>query len=91
MEYHEGGLRAETKVTFGDLIGRLYDLWRYTAGHISFDDVARHYGKLALRERLGPDASKRVSLASNCSLNTGMNVSHSRDRGGAAAEAAKSS
>ena len=24
MEYHEGGLRAETKLTFGDLTGRLY-------------------------------------------------------------------
>jgi hypothetical protein len=45
-------------VTFGDLIGRLYDLWRYTAGHMSFDDVARHYGKIVLRERFGPDVSE---------------------------------
>jgi hypothetical protein len=57
-EYHEGGLRAETKVTFGDLIGRLYDLWRYTAGHMSFDDVARYYGKIVLRERFGSDVSE---------------------------------
>jgi hypothetical protein len=46
MEYHEGGLRAETKLTFGDLIGRLYELWQYTAGYMSFDDVARHHGKI---------------------------------------------
>ena len=58
MEHQEGGLRAETKLTFGDLIGRLYELWQYTAGYMSFDDVARHYGKIVLRERFGSDVSE---------------------------------
>jgi hypothetical protein len=57
MEHQEGGLRAETKLTFGDLIARLYELWQYTAGYISFEDAARHYGKIVLRERFGPDVS----------------------------------
>ena len=59
VEYEDGALRAETKLTFGDLIARLVELWQLTAGHISFDDAARHYGKIVLRERFG-DASDAV-------------------------------
>jgi hypothetical protein len=55
-EYLEGSVRAETKVRFGDLIVRLYEMWQHTAGYISFDDAARIYGKIVLRERFG-DAS----------------------------------
>jgi hypothetical protein len=50
------GLRAETKLTFGDLIVRLYEMWQDTAGYISFEDAARIHGKIVLRERFG-DAS----------------------------------
>ena len=66
-EYYDGGLRAQTKDRFGE-IARLYSLRQYTAGYLSFDGTAEHYGKIALRERLGPDASEAalnelVSLA----------------------------
>jgi hypothetical protein len=57
-EYYDGGLRAQTKVRFGELIARLYSLRQCTAGYLSFNDTAEHYGKIALRERLGPDASE---------------------------------
>ena len=57
-EYYDGGLRAQTKERFGDLIARLYSLRQYTAGYLSFNDTAEHYGKIALRERLGSDASE---------------------------------
>jgi hypothetical protein len=57
-EYLEGGVRAETKLRFGDLIARLYEMWQHTAGCISFDDAARHYGKIVLRERFGSDVSE---------------------------------
>jgi hypothetical protein len=59
VEYQDGGVQAETKVRFGDLIARLYQLWQYTAGYMSFEDAARHYGKIVLRERFG-DASDAV-------------------------------
>jgi hypothetical protein len=55
MECHDGGLQAETKVVGGDLIARLYQLRQYTAGYVSFDDVAQQHG---LRERFGSDASE---------------------------------
>jgi hypothetical protein len=58
LEYLEGGVRTETKVTFGDLIAHLFEMWQHTAGYISFDDAARHYGKIVLRERYGPDVSE---------------------------------
>jgi hypothetical protein len=42
----------------GDLMARLYQLWQHAAGYVSFDDVARDYGKIVLRERVGPDVSE---------------------------------
>jgi hypothetical protein len=56
VEYEDGALQAETKERCVELIACLYRLWRYTPGYESFDDAARHYGKVVLPERFG-DAS----------------------------------
>jgi hypothetical protein len=51
LEYRDGELHPATKMLGGYLIASLYELRQYTAGYLPFDEVARHYGKLVLRER----------------------------------------
>jgi hypothetical protein len=58
MEYFDGDRLTETIERFADLMAHLYQLWQYTAGYMSFDDAARHYGKIVLRERFGSDVSE---------------------------------
>jgi len=58
MEYEDGGLHAETEMMASCVLAYLSELRLNTAGYVSFDDVARHHGKIVLRERFGSDVSE---------------------------------
>jgi hypothetical protein len=57
MEYQDGDHPTKAIERFSELMARLYQLWQYTAGYISFEDAVRDYGKIVLRERFGSDVS----------------------------------
>jgi hypothetical protein len=58
-EFQNGGLSARTRTHRGDLLARLFELWRVGAGQIDFYAVARARGARLLQERHGRDINAR--------------------------------
>jgi len=59
-EFQNDGLSARIRTHWGDLIARLFELWRVGAGQIDVYAVARAGGIRLLRERYGEDISART-------------------------------
>ena len=59
-EFQNDGLSPRTRGHWGDLIVRLFELWRICAGRIDFYAVARDRGARLLQERHGKDLDART-------------------------------
>jgi len=59
-EYQNDGLTRNALSAFGDLIARLFELWRVGAGQIDVYAVARARGARLLQERYGKDINAKT-------------------------------